>query len=608
MHDHNSNTASMNFLRCLENRLRGVVSTKKCRKSSLYCGFFSSNSSAYSVRPRTYGSSSLSLRSIGPALCAQWLRISLRFSNARYVLGPINPNQNKAFNLGLKFPSGAFRFTAKSFISCSDAPRICMSARKYLSIASLTNSAATKAHPRSVSPVSALIIAIPLCPRDSSRSFLVLRSFTILELRAWRSAAVALYACVLGVQIAARPTVYLSRRLAARTSVSRAHVEVLPAAAFSIKLNSASVMRISKRAVCRSSSDLGGLPLGFFSMFLLYGKIFSAQPLQCLFIYRTINRDEQGNTQQLLVVIVVTCQHESKKRHGKDRKGNQRFRCLLCGKTFVEETTKPLGEMRINMKEATTALGLLLEGMSVRATSRLTGLHGGTICDLILHVGENCRQLLDAKVVGVPVADVQLDEIWSFVGMKERTRVAQARSSEWGDCWTFIAIERDTKLVLAHTIGQRDMATSTRFLKQLDRATSGRFQLSSDGLRSYTLNVPFVLGNRVDFAQLIKNYASTPNTVRYSPAKITGIEKIPQLGEPDEWRICTSHVERLNLTIRMNLRRFTRLTNGHSKSLKHHVAMQAILFAWHNFVRVHSAIKKTPAMASALSQLDFRVQ
>jgi IS1 family transposase/transposase-like protein len=300
-------------------------------------------------------------------------------------------------------------------------------------------------------------------------------------------------------------------------------------------------------------------------------------------------------------MIVISCQHESKKRHGKDRKGNQRFRCLLCGKTFVEPGSRPLGEMRISMKGAVAALGMILEGMSVRATSRLTGLHPGTICDLILLVGENCRRLLDAKVQDVPVTDVQLDEIWSFVGMKEKTRVAQARSSEWGDCWTFTAIERETKLLLAHTIGQRDMATCTRFLNQLDRATTGRFQLSTDGLRSYTLNVPFVFGNRVDFAQLIKNFASTQTTVRYSPAKITGSEKIPQLGNPDEWRICTSHVERLNLTIRMNLRRFTRLTNGHSKSLKHHTAMQAILFAWYNFCRVHSAIKATPAVVSGLA-------
>ncbi len=300
-------------------------------------------------------------------------------------------------------------------------------------------------------------------------------------------------------------------------------------------------------------------------------------------------------------MIVISCQHESAKKHGRDRKGNQRFRCLLCGATFTESVAKPLGDMRINMKEATTALGMLLEGMSIRATSRLTGLHPDTICDLILVVGENCRRLLDAKVVGVEVKDVQLDEIWSFIGMKEKTRVAKGQSAEWGDCWTFIAIERETKLVLAHTIGQRDMATSTRFLKQLDRATNGRFQLTSDGLRSYTLNVPFVFGNRVDFAQLIKNFASSQTTVRYSPAKITGCEKQVMMGNPDDDRICTSHVERLNLTVRMNLRRFTRLTNGHSKSLKHHAAMQGLLFAWYNFCRVHSTIKTTPAVASGLT-------
>ena len=357
-------------------------------------------------------------------------------------------------------------------------------------------------------------------------------------------------------------------------------------------------------------SNLHGVTLALFWRFdrrttfcfhaeIVVQKIF-ASTLDGLNNCTTINTGEQQYRQQI-AMIVISCQHESKKRHGRDRKGNQRFRCLLCGKTFTEAVAKPLGEMRISMKEATTSLGMILEGLSVRATSRLTGLHPGTICDLILHVGENCRRLLDAKVVDVPVTDVQLDEIWSFVGMKEKTRVSQARSSEWGDCWTFTAIERETKLVLAHTIGQRDMATCTRFLKQLDRATSGRSQLSTDGLRSYTLNVPFVLGNRVDFAQLIKTYASSQETTRYSPAKIESTEKIPVLGNPDEWRICTSHVERLNLTIRMNLRRFTRLTNGHSKSLKHHAAMQALLFAWYNFCRVHTTIRKTPAVASGIA-------
>jgi IS1 family transposase len=145
-----------------------------------------------------------------------------------------------------------------------------------------------------------------------------------------------------------------------------------------------------------------------------------------------------------------------------------------------------------------------------------------------------------------------------------------------GDSWTFIGIDRNTKLVVAHKVGQRDSATCCEFLKQVDKATTGRFQVSTDGLAAYTNNVPFVLGNRGDFAQLIKVYSSTQETTRYSPASIISAERVPQFGNPDWDRICTSHIERLNLTLRMNLRRFTRLTNEHSKSLKHHTAMQAI--------------------------------
>lgn len=308
-------------------------------------------------------------------------------------------------------------------------------------------------------------------------------------------------------------------------------------------------------------------------------------------------------------MIVATCEHETKVRCGKNRDGRQRFRCRVCGKYLVEEKPRPLGNMRISLKDATTALGLLLEGMSIRATERITGLHRDTIDDLILVVGENCRRLLDAKIRNVQAQQIQLDELWSFVGMKERTRVAQARSSEWGDSWTFIAIDRETKLVLTYAIGQRDMATSTRFLKQLERATSGRFQLSSDGLASYTLNVPFVFGSRVDFAQLIKTFASTQTTVRYSPAKITGCEKVPRFGSPKPEKICTSHVERFNLSMRMHLRRFTRLTNAHSKTLTHHKAMQAIFLAWYNWCRKHEALGgKTPAMASGLAESAWAIR
>jgi transposase-like protein/IS1 family transposase len=309
-------------------------------------------------------------------------------------------------------------------------------------------------------------------------------------------------------------------------------------------------------------------------------------------------------------MIVVSCSHESKKKHGKDRKGNQRFRCLDCGKTWIEETAKPLGDMRINMKQATMALGMLLEGLSIRAAARMLGMDPGTICDLIMVVGENCQRLLDAKVKNVDVDDIQVDELWSFIGMKEKTRVARNRPATLGDSWTFIGVERTTKLVLAHHVGGRNEATCWAFLMKLKNAIGhSKFQITTDGFRPYTNNVPFAFGMQAHFAQLIKNYSSSQEVTRYSPAKMISAEKLPIMGEPEENRISTSHVERLNLTVRMNNRRFTRLTNAHSKSPKHHVAMQAIFFAWYNFCRKHETLKgATPAMASGLAESPWSVR
>jgi transposase-like protein/IS1 family transposase len=308
-------------------------------------------------------------------------------------------------------------------------------------------------------------------------------------------------------------------------------------------------------------------------------------------------------------MIIAACTHEKSHKHGKDRQGNQRFKCALCGQTFVQQTAKPLGELRTSIKDAATVLGMLLEGLSIRSVERLTGICRKTICDMLLVVGENCQKLTDQLVKAVPVKDIQLDEIWSFVGCKERTRIKHAYDATIGDSWTFIAIDRDTKLVVAHRVGQRDNATCCAFLRQVDKATSGRFQLSSDGLGAYRLNVPFVLGSRVDFAQLIKNYAASQTTTRYSPAKIISAEKIAMFGRPNPDLICTSHVERLNLTVRMTLRRFTRLTNGHSKTLKHHTAMQALFFAWYNLCRRHEAIKgDTPAMAAGITSKAWSVR
>ena len=309
-------------------------------------------------------------------------------------------------------------------------------------------------------------------------------------------------------------------------------------------------------------------------------------------------------------VIAFNCPHEETKKHGRDRNGNQRFRCKTCGTTFIEERAKPIGDMRIDIDRAVMAINLLLEGMSIRATERITGLHRDTIDDLILVVGENCERFHHDAVVGVPVNDVQIDELWSFVGCKAKTADRKGYKDERGDSWTYIAIERDTKLILAHHVGNRNTMATDRFLKKVRRAVDDtqRYQVTTDGFAAYQYGVPFALGSNIDFGQLIKQYAAQQEETRYSPATIILSEKVPQFGNPDHNRICTSHVERANLTVRMQLRRFTRLTNAHSKSLAHHVAMQAIFFAWYNFCRKHETLKTTPAVASGCAVAPWNLR
>lgn len=295
------------------------------------------------------------------------------------------------------------------------------------------------------------------------------------------------------------------------------------------------------------------------------------------------------------------CSCSTSKKDGKDRKGQQRFKCLQCGRRWTDTGSKPIGNMRIDLDKAAFAINLLLEGTSIRACERLTGLNRDTICDLILVVGDNCQRFLDSTIRNVPVEDVQVDELWSFVGMKERTRKQRGYSEDFGDSWTFIAIERNSKLILAHHVAKRDGDATHDFLRRLRTAVTGRFQITTDGFKSYEAGVPMTFFQDVDFAQLIKQYKSTQEETRYSPATIIRADKVVRFGNPDVNKVCTSHVERLNLTVRMQCRRFTRLTNAHSKSLPHHIAMQAIFVAWYNFCRKHETIKTTPAVQSGLA-------
>lgn len=311
----------------------------------------------------------------------------------------------------------------------------------------------------------------------------------------------------------------------------------------------------------------------------------------------------------------MSCEHNKRTKHGKDRHGCQRWKCAHCGCTITDGNHKrPLASMRIDEDKAAMVLGMLLEGASIRAVERLTGMNRDTICDLVLLTGENCDRFLSARVTGIQPVAIELDEIWGFVAAKQKTANAKNLGPEAGDAWTWLAIDADTKLILSHATGKRDEDTCKRFLIRLNSATVGRCQVTSDGLAAYSHNVPYYMGTRVDFAQLIKTYNNSQIETRYSPAEIAGIEKKVRMGNPDESRISTSYSERLNLSVRMHNRRLTRLTNAHSKSAAHHSAMQSLFAAWYNFCRTNMALhqkgqqKRTPAMAAGLADKAWSLQ
>ena len=220
----------------------------------------------------------------------------------------------------------------------------------------------------------------------------------------------------------------------------------------------------------------------------------------------------------------------------------------------------------------------------------------------MLLAGGKCEVLLDRLVVNVPVEDVEADELWAFIGMKEKTKDRKGiESDELGDCYTYLAQERTSKLILAHHTGRRTWNNTEVFISKLARATAGCFQLTTDGLDSYPYAVRQHLGHRVDYAQLIKQYGQdAEGQRRYSPPRIIGAEKVYLIRYPDPDRVCTSHIERLNLDVRMKCRRFTRLTNAFSQKLDRHRAAVALTVAHHNLCKMHSTIRMTPAMKAGL--------
>jgi IS1 family transposase len=245
----------------------------------------------------------------------------------------------------------------------------------------------------------------------------------------------------------------------------------------------------------------------------------------------------------------------------------------------------------------------LTEGCSLRSTARMTGVDRETVGTIVSRVGMGCLAVLDETMMDLPCERLELDELWAFVGKKQKHLKAEDPAS-LGDTWTWLAIDADTKLVPAFRVGKRTDADARAFISDLAARLAKRVQISTDGLKAYVNPIGTSFGAAgVDYAMVIKTYeGEAAGSGRYSPPKVTGIDKIPVFGEPVEELVSTSYAERVNLSVRMMGRRYTRLTNAFSKKLEQHIASTALTLAAYNFVRTHKTLRCSPAMAAGVSK------
>jgi len=245
----------------------------------------------------------------------------------------------------------------------------------------------------------------------------------------------------------------------------------------------------------------------------------------------------------------------------------------------------------------------LVEGCSVRSTARLVGVEHKTVLRVLLRVGKRCQKLLDEKMRNIHSRFIQVDEMHGYVQVRQKN-LDPTRHDEriMGEQYVFIAIDSETKLIPSFVVGKRNAENAYWLMKDLESRLASRVQLTADGFRPYVNAVDDTFGANVDYAMLVKVYGGDEtNRERYSPSEIVDAVPIPVIGTPKASRISTSHVERQNLTVRMQLRRFTRLTNAFSKKLENMKAALALHFAWYNFCRIHSTLRVTPAMAAGIS-------
>lgn len=264
----------------------------------------------------------------------------------------------------------------------------------------------------------------------------------------------------------------------------------------------------------------------------------------------------------------------------------------------------------LSTSKRSAIVSALVEGMSVRATARMMDVSKDTVSKLSLELGEACIRYMDETLRNLPCKRLQVDEVWAFCYAKAKNVPAEKMGTfGYGDLWAFTAVDADTKLIPCFLVGARDTGSATEFMQDLAGRLVNRVQLTTDGHKMYLSAVEDAFAGEIDYAMLVKVYGAAPegSEIRYSPAECLGTQKQAIAGCPDKKHVSTSYVERHNLTLRMGMRRYTRLTNGHSKKLRNHVAALGLFLCFYNFCRIHQTIRCTPAMAAGVTSRVWSV-
>ena len=265
---------------------------------------------------------------------------------------------------------------------------------------------------------------------------------------------------------------------------------------------------------------------------------------------------------------------------------------------------------QLSTAKRTQIVAALVEGNSINAICRMFGVGKHTVLNLLCDLGQVCAEYHDKHIRNLRVRRLQCDEIWSFIGAKAKNVSPEKEQDGWGDTWTWTAIDADTKLCVSYVVGGRDAEWGYEFMQDCAERIKSRVQITTDGHRSYLEAVEGAFGMDVDYAQLQKIYGAPTDADqrRYSPAKCIGADMKVVSGDPDPKHVSTSYVERQNLSMRMGMRRFTRLTNAFSKKVENHAYQVALHFMHYNFARIHKTLRVTPAMEAGVADRVWELE